>query len=112
MAAAASSFPPRGQAGRTFFGPLRAAGERVLPAQRVRKLSRVTISAAGRSWSGDGSAAGFGAGRLPTAFGSAVGGSANSKAKLTDGSAKLRIAAKGIVSRSNCFWKLSDTEND
>ena len=35
---------------------------------------------------------------------------ANSSAKLTDGSAKLRTAASGTVSRSNCFWKLNVTE--
>ena len=52
-------------------------------------------------------------GRSPTAAASGpIGGPANSSAKFTDGSAKLRIASKGTVRRSSCFWKLSVTEND
>src|SRR5712671_3119143 len=79
--------------------------------QRLRKLSRVTTSAAGRSDSvGVSGSAVAGAGRVPTIAGS-TGGPANSSAKLTEGSAKLRIAANGIVNRSSCFWKLRLTEN-
>src|SRR6267154_5823059 len=80
------------------------------PRQRLRKLSRVTTSPAGRSDAAGDSVSAAGAGRLPTGCGSA-GGPANSSAKLTDGSAKLRIAAHGIVRRSSCFWKLRLTEN-
>src|SRR3984893_9845826 len=65
--------------------------EREFLGQRLRNLSRVTISAAGFSCGGfSGFDCTVGAGTLPPALGGA-GGPANSSAKLSDGSAKLRV---------------------
>src|SRR4029077_2740745 len=80
----------------------------VYVAQRLRKLSRATTSpdarsagfSGGRSVGADGASSGTG--KVPDVAG-ATSGTANSSAKLTDGSAKLRTAANGITRRSSCF---------